>query len=101
MHITVPSGPVYLVIPFHSHWFSQEGLNDTYVCAVESIFTKLPITVQSGPVILVILCHSHCSSLRGISDTCGWVCRYIYYIAHNRAIRPLHASYYMPLVLVL
>ena len=55
MHITVPSGPVYLVILFHSHWFSQEGLNDTYVCVFESLFTKLHITVQSGPVILVIL----------------------------------------------
>ena len=29
LHITAQSGPVLLVIPCHSHWSSQEGINDT------------------------------------------------------------------------
>ena len=29
LHITAQSGPVILVILCHSHWSSQEGINDT------------------------------------------------------------------------
>ena len=50
LHITAQSGPVILVILFHS---------GVCVCVCVCVFIKLHITAQSGPVILVILCHSH------------------------------------------
>ena len=46
----------------HSHWSSQEEINETlcvslYVCVC--VFVRLHITTQSGSAILAIICYSH------------------------------------------
>ena len=65
LHTTAQSGPVILVILCHSHWSSQEEINDTCVCMFAFHITNQLDAYKHGPrrVLYAAVAHpSHSGS---------------------------------------